>query len=201
MTLDIKKLLKNQLKKQMTIQHFEIKSDIFLPKSIPSKIKDKIAEEFGDQFLLDAKYIAFFKGRVAKTDIKKLFNLVNKAFGEDANRLTEGDFKRITFGKPAEPEKELEKEPEKKEDSKSDDSGESDDSVESNDSEESDDSEENEESGIEEEPKKSSEDKKTIDTDEIVDEEPEKQESEKLDEDTKIKPTPDAYVFLKITTK
>lgn len=195
MTLDIKKLLKNQLKKQMTIQHFEIKSDIFLPKSIPSKIKDKIAEEFGDQFLLDAKYVAFFKGRVDKTDIKKLFNLVNKAFGEDANRLTEGDFKRITFGKPAEPEKELEKEPEKKEDSKSDDS------VESNDSVESDDSEENEENGIEEEPKKSSEDKKTIDTDEIVDEEPEKQESEKLDEDTKIKPTPDAYVFLKITTK
>lgn len=189
MTLDIKKLLKNQLKKQMTIQHFEIKSDIFLPKSIPSKIKDKIAEEFGDQFLLDAKYVAFFKGRVDKTDIKKLFNLVNKAFGEDANRLTEGDFKRITFGKPAEPEKELEKEPEKKEDSKSDDSV------------ESDDSEENEESGIEEEPKKSSEDEKTVDTDEIVDEEPEKQESEKLDEDTKIKPTPDAYVFLKITTK
>ena len=31
--------------------------------------------------------------------IKKLYNLTNKAFGEDANRLVEGDFKKISFVK------------------------------------------------------------------------------------------------------
>ena len=31
--------------------------------------------------------------------IKKLYNLTNKAFGEDANRLVEGDFKKISLVK------------------------------------------------------------------------------------------------------
>ena len=97
MTLDIKALLKNLLKKQMSIQHFTAKTDVFAVGAVPKRIKDKIKEEFGDQFLLDANYVVFFRGDINKDGMKKLFNLTNKAFGEDANRLVEGDFKRISF--------------------------------------------------------------------------------------------------------
>jgi hypothetical protein len=37
--------------------------------------------------LLDANYVVFFRGEINKDGIEKLFNLTNKAFGEDANRL------------------------------------------------------------------------------------------------------------------
>ena len=97
MTLDVKALLKNLLKKQMSIQHFTAKTDVFAVGAVPKRIKDKIKEEFGDQFLLDANYVVFFRGDINKDGMKKLFNLTNKAFGEDANRLVEGDFKRISF--------------------------------------------------------------------------------------------------------
>lgn len=97
MTLDIKTLLKNLLKKQMSIQHFTAKTEVFNAGAIPKRIKDKIKEEFGDQFLLDANYVVFFRGEINKEGMEKLFNLTNKAFGEDANRLVEGDFKKISF--------------------------------------------------------------------------------------------------------
>lgn len=106
MTLDIKALLKNLLKKQMSIQHFTAKTDVFAVGAIPKRIKDKIKEEFGEQFLLDANYVVFFRGDINKDGMKKLFNLTNKAFGEDANRLVEGDFKRISFASTSSAEEE-----------------------------------------------------------------------------------------------
>ena len=121
MTLDVKALLKNLLKKQMSIQHFTAKTDVFAVGAVPKRIKDKIKEEFGDQFLLDANYVVFFRGDINKDGMKKLFNLTNKAFGEDANRLVEGDFKRISFAMDSstdeEPkdDEELVEEPENKE--------------------------------------------------------------------------------------
>lgn len=48
MTLDIKALLKNLLKRQMAIQHFTAKTDVFGANSIPKRIKEKIKKEFGD---------------------------------------------------------------------------------------------------------------------------------------------------------
>jgi len=51
--------------------------------------------------LLDANYVVFFRGDINKEGMKKLFNLTNKAFGEDANRLVEGDFKKISFAAAA----------------------------------------------------------------------------------------------------
>lgn len=99
MTLDVKTLLRNLLRKQMSIQHFTAKHDVFEVDMIPSKIKTKIQEEFGDNYLLDADYVVFFRGKMTSDQIKKLYNLTNKAFGEDANRLVEGDFKRISFAK------------------------------------------------------------------------------------------------------
>lgn len=113
MTLDVKVLLKNLLKKQMSIQHFTAKTDVFAVGAVPKRIKDKIKEEFGDQFLFDANYVVFFRGDINKDGMKKLFNLTNKAFGEDANRLVEGDFKRISFATatPVEEEPEEEDQP------------------------------------------------------------------------------------------
>ena len=99
MTLDVKKLLRNLLRKQMSIQHFTAKHDVFEVDAIPSKIKTKIHEEFGENYLLDADYVVFFRGKMTSDQIKKLYNLTNKAFGEDANRLVEGDFKKISFVK------------------------------------------------------------------------------------------------------
>ena len=117
MTLDVKALLKNLLKKQMSIQHFTAKTDVFAVGAVPKRIKDKIKEEFGDQFLLDANYVVFFRGDINKDGMKKLFNLTNKAFGEDANRLVEGDFKRISFATTSSTEEEPkdDEEPENKE--------------------------------------------------------------------------------------
>jgi hypothetical protein len=117
MTLDVKALLKNLLKKQMSIQHFTAKTDVFAVGAVPKRIKDKIKEEFGDQFLLDANYVVFFRGDINKDGMKKLFNLTNKAFGEDANRLVEGDFKRISFATASSTEEEPkdDEEPENKE--------------------------------------------------------------------------------------
>ena len=172
MTLDVKALLKNLLKKQMSIQHFTAKTDVFAVGAVPKRIKDKIKEEFGDQFLLDANYVVFFRGDINKDGMKKLFNLTNKAFGEDANRLVEGDFKRISFAagfstdeEPKDDEEPVE-EPENKEEAPAEEDV------------------DHETSTIDDE------------VDEIVNE-----GKVELDEDVQIDSSVDAYVFLKITTK
>ena len=46
MTLDVKALLKNLLKKQMSIQHFTAKTDVFAVGAVPKRIKDKIKEVY-----------------------------------------------------------------------------------------------------------------------------------------------------------
>lgn len=172
MTLDVKALLKNLLKKQMSIQHFTAKTDVFAVGAVPKRIKDKIKEEFGDQFLLDANYVVFFRGDINKDGMKKLFNLTNKAFGEDANRLVEGDFKRISF------------------------------TVDSSTDEEPKDDEEpvEEPENKEEAPAEEDVDHETSTIDDEVDEIV-NEGKVKLDEDVQIDSSVDAYVFLKITTK
>ena len=39
--------------------------------------------------------MSFFWGNLQKDDIESLFNVVDKALGKSANRLTETDFKRL----------------------------------------------------------------------------------------------------------
>lgn len=196
MTLDIKALLKNLLKKQMSIQHFTAKTEVFSTAAIPSRIKSKIKDEFGEQYLEDANYIVFFRGEVDKDGMKKLFNLTNKAFGEDANRMTEGDFKKISFVSsdssddevPDEPEEDADEQPEELEEPPSDASDAADDSQDEKKSSSGDDKPEDDDG----------DDDQSIDdeVDEIVNE-----DQVKLDEDVNIDSTVDAYVFLKITTK
>lgn len=181
MTLDVKTLLKNLLKKQMSIQHFTAKTDVFSAAAIPGRIKTKIKDEFGEQYLEDANYVVFFRGDVDKDGMKKLFNLTNKAFGEDANRLTEGDFKKISFASSNSSDDEV---PEELEEPPSDASDDADDGQ-----------DEKKSSGGDDKP---TDDEKSIDdeVDEIVNE-----DQVKLDEDVNVDSTVDAYVFLKITTK
>jgi len=68
-------------------------------KSVPKSIKDSIAAEYGDNYILDADYVSFFWGDIGKEEVKKLFNVVDKALGKSANKLTETDFKKLdVFG-------------------------------------------------------------------------------------------------------
>lgn len=97
MTLDVKKLLVNIIKKQMQIQHMSAPVDVFKKEHIPEKIAAKIAAEFGDDYLLDSNMIVFYRGEFSKDQVEKLFSITNKAFGEDANRMTLGDFKKFSM--------------------------------------------------------------------------------------------------------
>ena len=68
-------------------------------KSVPKSIKDIIASEYGENYILDADYVSFFWGNIGKEEVKKLFNVVDKALGKSANKLTETDFKKLdVFG-------------------------------------------------------------------------------------------------------
>ena len=97
MTLDVKKLLVNIIKKQMQIQHMSAPVDVFKKEHLPEKIATKIAAEFGDDYLLDSNMIVFYRGEFSKDQVEKLFSITNKAFGEDANRMTLGDFKKFSM--------------------------------------------------------------------------------------------------------
>lgn len=95
MTLDIAKFMTRSIEKQMKIQHFDASIGVFAKDSIPENVSTAIKSQFGDDFLEDSNYVVFFKGGIDKDDAKKLFNITNKALGEDANRLVEGDIKKL----------------------------------------------------------------------------------------------------------
>lgn len=187
MTLDIKALLRNLLKKQMSIQHFTAKHEVFRVDAIPSKIKSKIQEEFGENYLLDADYIVFFRGKMTSDQIEKLYNLTNKAFGEDANRLVEGDFKRISFDDGSAPSKS-----EEVDDQSIDDQAEVDDNTPADDGSTT---------PLDEEVKKILSEGKDSAIDAVNVTKDTDESNEPLDEDVQIDPSVNAYLFLKITTK
>ena len=66
--------------------------------SIPSSSSNYLSE----LFLLDADYVSFFWGAIGKEEVKKLFNVVDKALGKSANKLTDTDFKKISIDEPEE---------------------------------------------------------------------------------------------------
>lgn len=185
----------------MSIQHFSAKTKVFAVDVIPDRIKNKIYEEFGEQFLDDAKYVVFFRGDINKEGMEKLFNLTNKAFGEDANRLVEGDFKKISFvsGSQTQVEPEISSE-DGDQDEVTDETPEDQDVEDNEDTEETSDDKEMSEPEAEASDLENDEDSEddTIDkeVDEIVNE-----GSIKIDEDIQIDSSVDAYVFLKITVK
>ena len=130
--------------------------------------------------------------------IKKLYNLTNKAFGEDANRLVEGDFKKISFVKST---------PSNTEEETKEASDQPDDQFDQAEADELASEEAESDKPLDEEVMKIlSEGKesmpKTDETDEtdiaIVSED---DSTELIDEDVEIDSSINAYVFLKITIK
>ena len=95
MTLDIAKFISNSIKTQAKIQHLDIKTKTTTSSKIPDSVKSIISDDYGEKYLLDADYVSFFWGAIEKDDIKKLFNVVDKALGKSANKLTDTDFKKI----------------------------------------------------------------------------------------------------------
>ena len=98
MTLDIRKFIKNVVDKQFKISHLDtVKMEVFHKEAIPEKVVEEIKKGFGEDFLGDSNFVAFFKTAypIDKKLVSRLFKAVDKALGDDANRLTEGDFKRL----------------------------------------------------------------------------------------------------------
>ena len=100
MTLDLEKFISNSIKTQAKIQHLDISTKTV--KSVPTSIKAAIIKEYGDNYLLDADYVSFFWGAIGKEEVKKLFNVVDKALGKSANKLTSTDFKKMSIDEPEE---------------------------------------------------------------------------------------------------
>lgn len=100
MTLDLEKFISNSIKTQAKIQHLDISTKTV--KSVPTSVKTAIIKEYGDNYLLDADYVSFFWGAIGKEEVKKLFNVVDKALGKSANKLTDTDFKKMSIDEPEE---------------------------------------------------------------------------------------------------
>ena len=70
---------------------------------IPASVKKLITDDYGEKYLDDSDYVAFFWGPIDKDSIDKLFNTVDKALGKSANKLTDKDFKKIKMSDSDEP--------------------------------------------------------------------------------------------------
>ena len=186
MTLDISQFIANSIRNQSKIHHFDINVKATSKNDIPQSVISLITNDYGEKYLNDADYVAFFWGAINKEHIEKLFNVVDKALGKSANKLTDKDFKRIKF-KPSSDE------------TSDDDSADEDiEDTEDNDSEDTEDieniedTEDNDSEDIEDE---------VIDTDE---DDSLNEDDEEIEIDAKIeqKPNiPNSYFFLKITLK
>lgn len=100
MTLEFKKFIINNIKKQMSIQHYNANVQIFKRDELPEQVKTKLQADFGNNYLLDADYLLFFSknDKITKDEIEKsIFKVVNAALGESANNSTPSDFKLFSF--------------------------------------------------------------------------------------------------------
>ena len=150
---------------------------------LPKSVKSLITKDYGDKYLDDADYIAFFWGQIDKKSIDKLFNVVDKALGKSANKLTDKDFKKIDMGNDASSEDE-ETEEEITIDTDEDGDTEVEDDIEKlNEDDESED------------------DDKQPESDDESSEDEDDDEEEKEEVDVEVKEIPTSYFFLKITMK
>ena len=95
MTLDISQFIANTIRTQSKIHHLDINVKAVKADAIPASVVKLIKKDYGDKYLDDADYVAFFWGGIGKEQIEKLFNVVDKALGKSANKLTDKDFKKI----------------------------------------------------------------------------------------------------------
>ncbi len=94
MVLDIPKYLENLVRKEMKVSHFNGKVKVGKTEKLKLVNKQLIQKQYGESFLQDADYIAIFtQDEADDSSMKKLFELVNRALGKDANNMTQSDFK------------------------------------------------------------------------------------------------------------
>ena len=98
MTLDIAKYLENLVKKEAKISHFAVKVAAGHTDKLSMSVRSSIQSEYGESYLQDSDFIMFFTKSDGwkEGDSKKLFDLVNRGLGKDANGMTESDFKKLT---------------------------------------------------------------------------------------------------------
>lgn len=186
MTLDISKFIANTIRTQAKIHHLDVNVKSVSKDAVPKSVVDLITKDYGDTYLDDANYVAFFWGGINKDNIDKLFNTVDKALGTSANKLTDKDFKKISMdGEPA---------------------------IDASDEDDEEETEDIEDVEVDdEEPEEDDEEKPSFDNDDEDDDNDEDEDSEQLNEDEEEeevdvevkeeKPIPTAYFFLKITSK
>lgn len=104
MTLDISKYLENLIKKEAKISHFSVAISAGKATSIKSEFSAMIRKDNGDTYLQDANYLVFFTKNEAwsSDDKNKIFDLVNRALGKDANNMSKSDFKELSNDSAAE---------------------------------------------------------------------------------------------------
>ena len=95
MTLNIPQFIQNSIRTQSKIHHLDINVKATEVDKIPASVKKMITDDYGEKYLDDSDYVAFFWGPINKDNIDKLFNTVDKALGKSANKLTDKDFKKI----------------------------------------------------------------------------------------------------------
>lgn len=97
MTLDISKFIENSVRTQSKIHHLDINVKAVKKDDVPKSVTTIVYKDYGEKYLDDADYVAFFWGGINKDNIDKLFNVVDKALGKSANKLTDKDFKKINI--------------------------------------------------------------------------------------------------------
>lgn len=189
MTLDIPQFIANAVRTQSKIHHLDINVKAVAKNDIPASVKSLITKDYGNKYLDDADYVAFFWGGIDKKQIEKLFNVVDKALGKSANKLTNKDFKKISMKSSSSINDEIEDE---------DSNDEEDIDVEVDDEAESSKelNEDDEEVDVE------VDDDNDEESDDDLDDEESDDEDEEIEVDVvEEKPIPTAYFFLKITMK
>jgi len=214
MTLDISQFITNSVRTQSKIHHLDINVKAVGVNEIPSSVKKLITNDYGEKYLEDSDYVAFFWGPINKDNISKLFNTVDKALGKSANKLTDKDFKKINMN--GADDQSSDEDAEDSEDVEDTEEIEDVEDIEDNDSdeesdEESDDSEEDIEIDDSDEEQINEDEKEEIGFEEEIetdDEDDDDEDDDDEDDDDEVKDTaeekpeiPTSYFFLKITSK
>jgi len=105
MTLNFKKFLRNQVLKQMRIQHWDANVQVFKRDELPDFVQQRIQKIFGENSLEDADWLVFASapGITKKTAETTIFKIFNKALGEAANNMIPEEIKVFEFEDRAAP--------------------------------------------------------------------------------------------------
>lgn len=103
MTLDLKKLIVNAVRRQMSIQHFQANVQVFKRDEMPEWVTGQIKAKFGESYGADGDWWVWLSSKELSKDSRETaFNVLNSALGEAANNMTDTDLKIIALEKPAE---------------------------------------------------------------------------------------------------